>query len=127
MKIWIIKFHNSQGTDVAPYFNKREPDVARLMKEQHPLLREFVPDRHEDEWVEIVGPFEIPTRTIVEVSGGVATTLSDPSVEVFHVDWDDINNHFDRSDFSKGSRMDETEVGLRLVAIQKELEERLNY
>ena len=75
MKIWIIKYHNSQGTDVAPYFSEREPNLAQLMKERHPLLSEFVPDVNEREWVEIVGPFAIPQEVIAGYKLEVTETI----------------------------------------------------
>lgn len=56
MKCWIVMHYHRYGTDVWPVFAKRAPTEKSVIAK----IEDWEGDTRDDEWVEIIGPFEIP-------------------------------------------------------------------
>lgn len=56
MKCWVILYFHRYGTDGWPWFSQRKPTEKQVIS----TLMDWEGDEREDEWVEIVGPWEVP-------------------------------------------------------------------
>jgi len=62
MKCWVIVYHHRFGTDAWPLFQARRPTKRRVLRDMPDWEGEGSPRNREDEWYEILGPWEVPGK-----------------------------------------------------------------
>ena len=55
-RCWVIVYYHRHGTDAWPVFRQRRPTEKQIIA----TLSDWEGDEREDEWLEILGPWEVP-------------------------------------------------------------------
>ena len=75
MTLWIYTYHHRYGVDALPYFQDEPPEEAQVIKDIDDAGGDYEgshgthaeEDQRDDEWLELHGPYGVPTEEDVVV------------------------------------------------------------